>query len=105
MMGKGRKRAAYNAAEIALDGASKTEASSACYWWLLIQLLEYRREVPVKEVIVFQNGAAYYVCPRCGITMEREFMAYCDRCGQHIGWKGYKKAKVIYPGKLRKEHG
>ena len=39
--------------------------------------------------------AAYYICPRCSITMEREFMAYCDRCGQRLGWKNYKKVEVI----------
>ena len=38
---------------------------------------------------------AYYICPRCHITMEREFMAYCDRCGQCLNWKQYKKAVVM----------
>ena len=37
----------------------------------------------------------HYICPRCGITMEREFMSYCDRCGQCLGWKHYKKAVII----------
>ena len=37
----------------------------------------------------------YYVCPRCKITLEREFMAFCDRCGQKLDWRSYKKAKII----------
>ena len=38
---------------------------------------------------------AYYTCPRCSITMEREFTAYYDRCGQCLSWKNYRKAMVI----------
>ena len=38
---------------------------------------------------------AYYICPRCSIAMEREFMAYCDRCGQCLDWKNYKKVALI----------
>ena len=41
------------------------------------------------------RATAYYICPRCHITMEREFMAYCDRCGQCLNWKNYTKAVVI----------
>lgn len=38
----------------------------------------------------------YYACPRCGLTMEREFTSFCDRCGQRLGWRGYRSAKIIY---------
>lgn len=41
------------------------------------------------------KATAYYVCPRCNSTMEREFMAYCDRCGQSLGWEDYRKTAVI----------
>ena len=61
-----------------------------------MRFAEYRMEYPVKEVMVFPNGHAYYLCPKCGITLEREFVAYCDRCGQNLGWRGYKNAKVLY---------
>lgn len=40
-------------------------------------------------------ATTYYICPRCSITMEREFVAYCDRCGQCLGWEHYRKAVVI----------
>ena len=72
-------------------------------WNLLLFFMSYRMGMRVAEVMVIPSGlygeTGYYVCPRCSITMEREFMAYCDRCGQKLDWKHYKKAKVIHPGK------
>lgn len=66
----------------------------------LMNLASYRIAMPVSELMVFESRRRtdyYYVCPRCGITLDREFVAYCDRCGQHLDWKGYKKAKIVYP--------
>ena len=78
-------------------GASEGEA--------LLLAASYRRAMPVREVMacpsVFLKTSGYYVCPRCRITLDREFMSFCDRCGQCLGWKDYKKAKVIYPGQGR----
>jgi len=54
----------------------------------------YRTPMRITHLRKYRN-AAYYVCPRCGITLEREFMAYCDRCGQCLDWKGYRKAIVV----------
>ena len=54
----------------------------------------YRTPMPVTHFSMHQN-TAYYICPRCQITMEREFMAYCDRCGQCLTWRGYRKALRI----------
>ena len=62
---------------------------------LLLILAGYRMKIPVTEVILFPDGSSYYVCPRCHITMEREFMNFCDRCGQHLDWKDYKKARIV----------
>ncbi len=59
----------------------------------------YRRPMPVTELIVFCSGSGYYRCPRCGCTMEREFMAYCDRCGQCLNWRQHKKAHCTYCSK------
>ena len=69
---------------------------------LFVVLASYRIKMPVREVMVFKNGDGYYICPRCDITLDREFVAYCDRCGQRLGWKGYRKAKVVHPGRKRK---
>jgi len=82
----------------------KTGFRPALFWNLLIILFSYRLQMPITEVMVFPDGNGYYVCPRCHITVEREFMSFCDRCGQHLGWKGYKKARKIYPGQHNSVH-
>lgn len=64
-----------------------------------LALASWRIPMPVTELKVFSNcpgRPAYYVCPRCGITMEREFMSFCDCCGQRLGWRSYQNAKIIY---------
>ena len=103
-MGAGSKKS-VNAAPSAIQAKLPELSFSPSFFWQLFMLFaEYRTELLIKEVLVFPNGYAYYICPRCGITLEREFMAYCDRCGQHLGWKGYKKAKVVYPGCRKEVH-
>lgn len=65
----------------------------------------YRVGMLVEEVMVFETWfgkSGYYICPRCKITMDREFISFCDRCGQKLDWKNYRKAKIVYPGKARK---
>ena len=62
--------------------------------------LGYRRPMRVCEVMIFpamRGSPGWPVCPRCEITMEREYMAYCDRCGQCLDWHDYKHAKIIFP--------
>lgn len=47
----------------------------------------YRIPFPVKKVRIFANGDSYPICPRCAGTLEREYMCFCDRCGQKLNWK------------------
>ena len=68
------------------------------------EALQYRTPMRVREIMVFpdmRGRPAFAVCPRCGITMEREYMSYCDRCGQCLNWRDFKKAAIIYPGSER----
>ena len=63
--------------------------------------LSYRRPMVVRELMVFpamKQDISFYVCPRCRTTMEREFMSYCDRCGQRLSWTRYEQAQIVYPG-------
>ena len=83
---------------------AQTSLSPAVFANLLLILAGYRMKMPVTEVMLFPDGNDYYVCPRCHITMEREFMNFCDRCGQHLDWKGYKKARIVYPGQRNPLH-
>ena len=49
------------------------------------------RPKPVTDRIVLQSslGASlYYLCPGCEIFLPREYMRFCDCCGQRGGWEG-----------------
>lgn len=59
-------------------------------------LASYRVPMPVTEGLILRDGV-YYLCPRCRHTVEREHMAFCDRCGQKLDWRGYKKARLSCP--------
>lgn len=98
MMRTNSKRNSKKALGISQAASPELSLSPVFLWQLLMRFAEYRIELLIKEVMVFPNGDAYYVCPRCSITLEREFMTYCNRCGQHLGWKDCRKAKIIYPG-------
>ena len=71
----------------------------------LLAALSYRHGMRVQELMVFRSWrpeTSFYLCPRCGITLEREFVKYCDRCGQCLDWTMRAQAKVVYPGKKRR---
>ena len=57
--------------------------------------LSYRIPLPVVEVVVFSSGDGYYVCPRCDRLLEREYMSYCNCCGQCLAWELLDHAKVV----------
>lgn len=71
----------------------------------ILSALSYRRGMRVRELMIFTSNSmdtSFYVCPRCDITIEREFMKYCDRCGQCLDWKWHAQAKIVYPGRKRR---
>ena len=58
--------------------------------------LSYRVPLPVKHCLLYPySGHTYPLCPRCDISMEREYVAFCDRCGQRLNWSNYEHAKII----------
>ncbi len=66
------------------------------------QEMTFRTSMPVTHIRCFRclDGiTGFPVCPRCGITMEREYQTYCDRCGQCLDWKNFSKATIILPQK------
>ncbi len=78
----------------------KNEASPAISWQLVMLLAGFRQALPVTEAVVFPfalGNTIYYRCPRCKTTLEREFVSFCDRCGQCLDWKGYKRVKITRP--------
>ena len=68
-------------------------------WFVLrlcYTLLSYRAKARIREVVRLRDGG-YYLCPRCRTSLDRDFQNFCDRCGQHLEWAGYRKARVIFP--------
>ena len=62
-------------------------------------LMTYRAPMMVDEAIIYHKASGddvYYCCPRCQTFLARDFMAYCDRCGQCLDWRNYKKARRTY---------
>lgn len=63
---------------------------------LFIDAATYRFPVPVTKVIACAN-TTFPICPRCAVSLEREYMSFCDRCGQKLNWDLFEYAKVIHP--------
>lgn len=68
------------------------------------QELSFRIPLEVRECIghqEIQQGiygfTTYPICPRCQQSFEREYQAFCDRCGQKLCWRVYSSAKLIFP--------
>lgn len=62
--------------------------------------LSYRQSTPVTHIRCFcctDGLTSYPVCPKCGITINREYQDFCDRCGQKLDWSELENAVVILP--------
>ena len=56
---------------------------------ILMCALLYRIPKKVTQVRVYTRGSCYPVCPSCASSLDREYMAFCDRCGQRLDWDEY----------------
>lgn len=61
-----------------------------------LRIAAYRYRLPVREVLLFSCGDAYPICPRCGSMLEREYVRFCDCCGQRLAWQFLDSAAVIH---------
>ena len=64
--------------------------------------MSFREPMPVTHIRCFRwpcGITSFPICPQCGVTMEREYQSFCDRCGQCLEWKGFPKATIILPEK------
>lgn len=52
-----------------------------------LRAFTYRVPLLVIERRIFAGGDSFPVCPRCACTIEREYMCFCDRCGQKLNWQ------------------
>lgn len=61
--------------------------------------LSYRMPMRVNKVrrLPFLQGSTttYPICPRCGISIEREYQSFCDNCGQRLDWDSFQYAIII----------
>lgn len=55
----------------------------------------YRFPMSVVRVRILRSGEMYPICPRCGICLDREYMSFCDCCGQMLSWRLFPFARVI----------
>ena len=58
----------------------------------------YRTPMEITRILQYPSGDTYPICPRCEIPVEREYMLFCDRCGQKLNWSKLKNAIVVFPG-------
>ena len=58
--------------------------------------IQYRIPRSVIQVCVFPRGDTYSICPRCDCLLDREYMRFCDCCGQKLSWKLFRFATVVY---------
>ena len=66
------------------------------FWLSLFPQLRYRIPKRVTHVRVFWNNHGYYVCPGCNASLDREYMAFCNCCGQRLTWFFCERAVPIY---------
>ena len=61
-------------------------------------IVGFRTPMPVVETLLLNNGDVFPICPRCTISLDREYMKFCDRCGQKLNWREYRNSQVVRPG-------
>ena len=58
------------------------------------EMIAYRQPLLIEECIEIANGDTYPLCPKCQCTLNREYQAYCDRCGQKLSWRRFYRVKI-----------
>lgn len=54
-----------------------------------VHLRQDSKQKPMQITETRHSGGSawvYYVCPRCGSSVEREYQKYCESCGQKLAW-------------------
>ena len=73
--------------------AEITDEEFQSFQWCLVQC-KYRVPLEITEIAVHYDRSSFPVCPRCKISIDREYQSYCDRCGQKLAWNLYYNDKV-----------
>ena len=65
----------------------------------------YRSPMQVKLYMRTWCRDYYPICPRCSSSMDRDFVSYCNQCGQKMAWDQLNEVCFIKAGdKERKIH-
>ncbi len=58
----------------------------------------FRTPMPVVKIHTFplmSGSPSFPVCPQCGQALDREYLAYCNCCGQCLFWEFLKDATIV----------
>lgn len=58
----------------------------------------FRIPMPVVKIHTFPlmaGSPSFPICPQCGQALEREYLDYCNCCGQRLSWGSLKKATIV----------
>lgn len=95
---RGQTAPSINTLEKLCSGLEKTPNDLLGYS-VVNQELSYRRARPVvhyrRSPFLDGSSTTFPVCPRCMSSMEREFQAFCDSCGQKLQWDDYLQATLL----------
>lgn len=58
------------------------------------EMISYRTPMRITKRVLFLNNNLYPVCPKCDISFEQEYQAFCASCGQKLDWGGYAKLPI-----------
>lgn len=64
----------------------------------ICQQLSFRQPMLVIHIRCYHEHdrvTIFPVCPKCGISLEREYQAFCDRCGQRLDWSSFSSAVLL----------
>ena len=59
------------------------------HWALptLAQARSYRFPMHVTRFTPHPHGLTFPICPRCNGCLDREYLKFCNCCGQRLSWK------------------
>lgn len=57
------------------------------------------RDLSYEKAAELCGLGCYPVCPYCKLILDREYLHFCDRCGQELDWKDYSNAIIIFPSR------
>lgn len=57
---------------------------------IAMQVTHYR-----EHLFLNVSHLTFPVCPRCQCNIEREYQAFCDRCGQKLSWDFFHHATLM----------